>query len=69
MKEAKDVETFTKQLDRLAKDAITLPLVEIVVYPEHFQEWNVSEEGDVFIRREDVNIIAWHEPEGRKKYY
>ena len=69
VKEQKDLEIFQKQLDKMAKDMRSLPLVEIVVYPEHFQEWNVSEEGDVFIRKEDVDIMAWHEPEGRVKYY
>ncbi|GEM_PF-2472454 len=65
----KDVANFTKQLDRLAEDAHTLPFVEIVVYPQHFAEWNVSEEGDVFVRREDVNIIVWNEPKGMVKHY
>ena len=69
VKEERDVATFQKQLDKMSKDAHSLPLVEIVVYPEHFQEWNVSEEGDVFIRKEDVTIILWHEPEDRVKYY
>ena len=69
VKEEKDVAAFTKNLDRMAKDIHTLPLVEIVVYPETFQQWNVSEDGDVFIRKDDVNIITWHEPEGRVKYY
>ena len=69
VKEEKDMAAFRKQLDKMAKDMRTLPLVDIVVYPEHFQEWNVSEEGDVVIRKEDVTIISWHEPEGRVKYY
>lgn len=69
VKEEKDVEVFQKQLDKMAKDMRSYPHVDIVVYPEHFHEWNVSEDGDVFIRKEDVNIISWHEPEGRVKYY
>ena len=69
VREEKDVETFTRQLDKMAKGMASLPWVDVVVYPEHFQEWNVSDEGDVFIRKEDVTIISWHEPEGRVKYY
>ena len=69
VKEPRDVETFLKQLERMTKDALSLPLVEVVVYPEHFHDWSVSEEGDVYIRKEDVEIIRWHEPEGRVKYY
>ena len=69
VKEQKDVPIFTKNLDKIAKDMHSLPLVEIVVYPEHFHEWNVSEEGDVFILKEDVTIIPWHEPKGRVKHY
>ena len=69
VKEEKDVANFTKQLDKLAKDASALPLVDIVVYPEHFAEWNVSEEGDVFVDKKDVTIISWHEPEGMVKQY
>ncbi len=69
VKEERDVAVFRKQLDKMAKDMVSLPLVDIVVYPEHFQEWNVSDEGDVFVNREDVQIINWHEPRERKKYY
>ena len=69
VKEEKDVAIFQKHLDRMAKDMHSLPLVEIVVYPEHFHEWNVSEEGDVFIRKEDVTIIPWHDPQEKVKYY
>lgn len=69
VKEEKDVEMFKKQLDKMAKSLVRLPWVEIVVYPEHFHEWNVSEEGDVFIRKEDVTIIPWYEPEGLRKFY
>jgi len=69
VKEEKDVPLFIKQMDKMAKDLRTLPLVDIVVYPEKFAEWNISEEGDVYINRDDVKIIRWHEPEGLKKYY
>jgi hypothetical protein len=69
VKEGKDVDIFKKHLDKMAKDMRSLPLVDIVVYPEHFHEWNVSEEGDVFIRREDVAIICWHDPQNRVQYY
>ena len=69
VKEEKDVDAFKKQLDKMAKDMRTLPLVDIVVYPEHFQEWNVSAEGDVFIRKDEVNIMTWNEPEGTVKHY
>ena len=69
VKEEKDLEVFQKQLDKMAKDMRSYPHVDIVVYPEHFHEWNVSADGDVFIRKEDVNIISWHEPEDHVKYY
>lgn len=69
VKEEKDVDIFVKHLDKMAKDMRSLPLVDIVVYPQHFHEWNVSDEGDVFIRKEDVNIISWHDPQNKVKYY
>jgi hypothetical protein len=69
IREEKESGIFQKQLDKMAKDMHRLPWVDIVVYPVHFHEWNVSDEGDVFIRKEDVTIIPWHEPEGRMKYY
>ncbi len=69
VKEEKDVDVFRKQLDKMAENIRTLPWVDIVVYPEHFHEWNVSEDGDVFIRKEDVTIIPWHEPKDRVKHY
>lgn len=69
VKEEKDLDLFRKQLDRMAKDMRSLPLVDIVVYPEHFHEWNVSEEGDVFIRKEDVTIIRWHDSGEKVRYY
>ena len=53
----------------MAKDMRSLPLVDIIIYPEHFQEWNVSEEGDVYINKDDLNIISWHDPGLRKKYF
>jgi hypothetical protein len=69
VKEEKDVAAFEKHLNKIAKDMKSYPHVEIIVYPKHFHDWNVSEEGDVFIKRKDVEIISWHEPEGRPKYY
>lgn len=69
VKEERDVATFIKNLDRMSKDAASLPLVEVIVYPEHFHEWNVSDEGDVYIEKDDVKIIRWHEPRDLKKYY
>lgn len=62
VKEEKDIAIFQKHLDKMAADMRSLPPVDIVVYPEHFHEWNVSEEGDVFIRKEDVTIIPWSSP-------
>jgi len=69
VKEPTDVPAFKKQLDKMSKDMHTLPRVDIVVYPEHFQEWNVSGEGDVFIRKDEVTIISYNEPEGTVKHY
>ncbi len=69
VKLAKDLPLFEKQLEKNAGDMLSLPLVEIITYPEHFHEWNVSETGDVFIRREDVDIRVWHDPGKKKKYF
>ena len=69
VKEERDLLIFNKHLDKLAKEVHTLPLIEIIVYPEHFKDWNVSEEGDVFIRKEDVNIIRWHVPKGHVDHF
>lgn len=69
VKEEQDLPAFDKQLTRMAKDLMSLPLVDIVVYPPKFQEWNVSEEGDVYIRKEDVQIIRWNQPEGHKEHF
>ena len=69
VKEEKEIPTFEKNLKRYLKDVHTLPLVDIVVYPENFKEWWVSEEGDVFIRKDDVNIIHWNDPGDRVQYY
>ena len=62
VKERFEIPTFEKNLLRRVKDMRTLPLVDIVVYPEKFAEWWVSEEGDVFIPPEEVEIINWHKP-------
>ncbi|MBF0511573.1 MAG: hypothetical protein HQL13_04500 [Candidatus Omnitrophica bacterium] len=69
VKEEQDVATFDKNLTKMTKELFSLPLVDIVVYPPHFQEWNVSPEGDVYIRKEDVEIIRWHEPQGHQEHY
>jgi hypothetical protein len=69
VREKKDLEAFVRNLDRMAKGMASLPLVDILVYPEHFHEWNVSDEGDVYISKGDVETIGWHDPGHRKKYY
>ena len=69
IKEEKDIPAFEKHLSKIAKEMHSLPLVDIVVYPEHFKDWYVSDEGDVFIPKDGVSIIRWHEPKGRVKYY
>ena len=70
VKEKYEIPTFEKNLLRRVKDMRSLPLVDIVVYPEHFADWWVSEEGDVFVPPEEVEIIRWHEPKemGDKDY-
>lgn len=62
VKERYEIPTFEKNLTRYLKDLRTLPLVDIVVYPEKFAEWWVSAEGDVFIPPEEVEIINWNTP-------
>jgi hypothetical protein len=69
VKEAQDIPLFEKQMAKMAKDFKSLPLVDIIAYPEHFQDWNVSEEGDVYINPDDVTLISWHDPGLRKKYF
>jgi hypothetical protein len=69
VKPKNDLATFQRHLDKVAKDIVSLPLVDIVIYPEHFHEWNVSDEGDVYIRKDDVEMISWNDPGKRKKYY
>lgn len=69
VKEANDIPLFEKQMAKMTKDFKSLPLVDIIAYPEHFQEWNVSEEGDVYINKDDVTMISWHDPGLRKKYF
>ncbi len=64
-----EVAVFEKHLEKVAKEMASLPWVDIVVYPQHFHEWNVSEEGDVYINPADVEIVTWHDPGGRAKYY
>lgn len=69
VKEEQDMSTFDKQLTRQTKDFISMPLIDIVIYPPYFQEWNVSPEGDVYIRKEDVQIIRWHVPPDHKEHF
>ncbi len=69
VKEELDMAAFDKHLRKMAKGLLSLPLIDIVVYPPHFQEWNVSPEGDVFIRKEDVQINRWHAPAGHKEHF
>ena len=69
VRQEEEVAVFEKNLKRQLKDMLSLPLVDIVIYPEHFHEWNVSAEGDVYIPKEDVTVISWHDPGDRKKYY
>jgi len=57
---SKDLRAFEKNLKRAVKNMRTLPPIDIVIYPEHFAEWWVSPEGDVFIPKEEVEIIRWH---------
>jgi hypothetical protein len=65
VKERYEIPTFEKNLARYLKDMRTLPSVDIVVYPEKFAEWWVSEEGDVFIPPEEIEIIRWPDPQKR----
>ena len=69
VKEEKDIPLFEKQLEKRAKDIHSLPLIDIVVYPQHFKDWWVSEEGDVFVPQDDVKVIHFHDPGHRVKYY
>ena len=61
VKEERDLAMFRKHLEKQTKNMRSLPSVDIIIYPEHFHEWNVSEEGDVYIRKDDVDIIRWGE--------
>ncbi|MDE1920394.1 MAG: hypothetical protein KGI24_02990 [Candidatus Omnitrophica bacterium] len=69
VKEQQDVPGFEKHLSKLVKSCSSLPLIDIVVYPPHFQEWNVSPQGDVFVRKEDLEIVRWHAPQGHKEHF
>jgi uncharacterized protein YaeQ len=59
IKERREVEMFLTHMDKTFKKVPRLPKVDIVIYPEHFHDWYVSEEGDVFIPAEEVEIVAW----------
>ena len=69
VKKEKDIAIFEKHLQKRAKDIHSLPLIDIIIYPEHFEEWWVSEEGDVYLPKDEVNIIHFHDPQKRVKYY
>ena len=62
IKEAKDVSMFKEQLNRRFRKAKGLPLVDIIVYPEHFHDWYVSDEGDVFVPQDFVEVIRFNQP-------
>ncbi len=59
VQDPKDLATFQKHLDKCTKDMRSLPPIDIVLYPEHFADWWVSEEGDVFIPKEEVTILNY----------
>jgi hypothetical protein len=60
VKRPEDLRSFEKNLAKTTKNMRSCPLIDIVIYPEHFAEWWVSEEGDVFIPKEEVMIIRWN---------
>jgi hypothetical protein len=59
VKQAGDIPAFVAQLEKRFKKSVSLPEVEIMTYNEHFHEWYVSEEGDVFLPREEVEVTPW----------
>ena len=59
VKKESEISKFIEQLDKRFKKSINVPEIEIVTYHEHFHDWYVSEEGDVFIPREEVEIQVW----------
>ena len=63
VKEERDIQTFEMHLEKKFKKAVRLPLVDIVAYHQHFHEWYVSEDGDVFIPKDEVTVVRWHEPD------
>ena len=69
VREENDMAAFKKNLTKRTKDLHSLPLIDIIVYPEQFKEWWVSDEGDVFVPREEVNIIRFHEPKNHTNYF
>ncbi len=62
VKVEKDLEIFKKQLDKITKTFRSLPTIDIVIYPPKFAEWWVSEEGDVYLPREEVTVINYVKP-------
>lgn len=69
VKEEKDVPVFEKQLEKRTKDIPSLPLIDIVIYPPQFKEWWISEEGDVFLPREEVTIRRFNKPKDHVEHY
>ena len=67
VKEGGRATLFEDQLARQTKDMVRTPVVDIVIYPEHFHEWNVSPEGDVYIRKDDVTINRWERRKLKRK--
>jgi uncharacterized protein YaeQ len=59
VKERRELEMFLAHMDKTFKKVPRLPVVDIVIYPEHFHDWYVSEEGDVFIPAEEVEVVSW----------
>ena len=69
VKEECDIQLFLKQFEKMIKDFKSLLFVDILVYFEYFQEWNVSEEGDVYVNCDDVIVIFWNDFGLWKKYF
>lgn len=59
IKQQAEIPAFIAQLDKRFRKSAGAPDVEIVTYNEHFHDWYVSEEGDVFLPREEVEIRRW----------
>ena len=64
IKEESEIPRFIEQLNKRFKKFSSSPKVDIVTYHEHFHDWYVSPEGDVFMPREEVEITEWQIGEG-----